>query len=251
MALSSPSLFLYGIEITPTNRFITFGTNVTEVGPLARTATLDVGYYSLTSLLAEVVRALIKADPLHVYTASADRTISGGLQNRTTISTSGPYLSIFFGTGNPSNPASVLGFNAADYTGLTYYTGSSSSGTVLIPNQLGYTFTSPKRNQKNFGALNISASGVKEAIVFSLQSFWQVQFKYIPAAAADNLWYPLIQWMIQQREIEFTPEISNPTEFYAGTLEDPNQGLMINLTEMLPDHPNKYSTPLMKFRVSK
>lgn len=250
MALSSASLFLYSLEITPTSRFVTFGTTSLEVGMAARTATLNVGFYSLTSLMSEFVRALTAADPLHIYTASADRTIMGGLQNRVTVGTSGSYLSIYFSSGNPSNPASVLGFNNADYIGATSYTGSSTCGTILIPNQLGYNYTSPNQNQKNFGALNISASGKKESITFSLQSFWQVQFKYIPLSSAETIWVPLIQWMIQQREFEFTPEISNPSVFFPGTLEDPNQGLMLNLTEMLPDYPNTFQTPLMMFRVS-
>jgi hypothetical protein len=103
--------------------------------------------------------------------------------------------------------------------------------------------------QKNFGALNISASGLKEAIVFNLQSFWQVQFKYIPEDLVDSDWLPLIQWMIQQRDIDFTPNITDPSTFYTGTLESPNQGLDFNLSEMLPSFPFNYQTPLMKFRV--
>lgn len=256
MALRNSSLFNYGIQITATNQFISFGTNGGETPPSARTAVLNLGFYSLTSLGIEVVRAMTAADPLHFYAVTINRAVAGGLQNRITISTTNTFLSIFFSTGNPSNPAALLGFNTADYTGAASYTGSTSAGTAFVPNSTflntfvtGYSFLSPVAMQKNFGALNITASGLKEAIVFSLQSFWQVQFKYIVESSLQSQWLPLVQWLVQQREIEFTPDVTNPSVFYPGTLEDPNKGLEFNFTEMLPDYPFIYQTALLKFRI--
>lgn len=245
MALSSPSLFLYNFEITPTNRFISFGNSPTDL----RTATLELGFYSLSGLGDQIISALQEADPLNEYLYSVDRTIAGGTQNRFTISTASSYLRLLFSSGNPSNPASLIGFNLSDYVGAASYSGSASCGTVLIPNQLGYTYLGPTDLNKNFGMINISASGVKEALTFSLQNFWQVQFKYITKAVRDSQWTPLVQWMIQQREFEFTPEISNPTVFYVGTLDNPSNGLEFNFSEMLPDFPNNYQTPLNIYRV--
>lgn len=251
MALRNASLFLYDFEITTDNQFISFGTSAGETPGLmtTRTATLAVGFYSLTSLMIEIARALAAADTAHVYTVTANRSIAGGLQNRVTIATDFTYLSIYFATGNTSNPADLIGFGPSDFTGATTYTGAGSAGTALVPNQLGYNFLPTEAMQKNFGSLNISASGLKESIVFSLQSFWQVQFKYIPEATMQLSWLPLVQWLIQQREIDFTPDVTDPTTFYTGTLEDPNQGLELTLTEMLPNFPFNYQTPLMKFRV--
>lgn len=251
MALRNASLFLYGFQITELNRYVSFGTSAGETPGLdtARIATLNIGFYSLASLGLELARAMSAADPTHVYSFATDRTLAGGTQNRCTIATNFSYLSIYFATGNPANPASLLGFGATDLTGSTSYTSSSSAGTALIPNQIGYTFLSPTAIQKNFGVLNVAASGLKESIVFSLQSFWQVQFKYIPEALLDDTWLPLIQWLIQQREIDFTPDITDGNTFYTGTLEDPNQGLAFTLSEMLPQFPFQYQTPLMKFRV--
>jgi hypothetical protein len=246
MALRSASLFLYGFEITANNRFISFRAVALET---PRTATLNAGFYSLSTLGDEIERALAAADPARTYSVTADRTVFGGLQNRVSIATNGTYFDLLFSSGNPSNPASLIGFDASDYTGSTTYAGSASAGTVLIPNQVGYSFLPTSAMQKNFGALNISASGLKEAIVFNLQSFWQVQFKYIPEDLVDSDWLPLIQWMIQQRDIDFTPNITDPSTFYTGTLESPNQGLDFNLSEMLPSFPFNYQTPLMKFRV--
>lgn len=253
MALKNPSLFLYGYQITPNNQYISFGTNSGEAPPNSRTAVVPVGYYSLTSLMTAVASAMSTADPTHTYTLTADRTAVGGLQNRVTISTSNTYLSIYFSTGNPSNPASLLGFATSNLTGSTSYTGTSTSGTVLVPGtsvyNYGFNYLSPNALQKNFGKLNVSASGVKEAIVFSLQSFLQVQFQYITEANVTAQWLPLIQWMIQQRAFEFTPDITAPATFYQVTFEDPNSGLSMDLAEMLPDFPFYYKTPLLKFRV--
>lgn len=256
MALRGSSLFNYGIQITPTNQYISFASAIGELPPNNRTAVLRVGYYSLTSLGLEIQRALTSADPLRSYTVTINRSILGGTQNRITISSSGSFFRIFFLTGNPSNPASLIGFLTQDYTGATTYTGSSSAGVAFIPNNTlsntyvtGYSFLPSLAMQKNFGAVNVTASGLKESIVFSLQSFWQVQFKYVREDSLESDWNPFVQWIIQQREIEFTPDISSPNTFYPGTLDDPQKGLEFNFQEMLPNFPFNYQTPVMKFRV--
>jgi hypothetical protein len=247
MALKNPSLFLYGFQITANNRFISFRAVAAET---PRVASLNLGYYSLSTLATAIANAMGAVDTARIYSVSVNRNIAGGMQNRVTIATNGTHLELLFSSGNPSNPASLLGFGSTDYTGSTSYTGSATAGTALVPNQLGYNFLPPQSIQKNFGALNVSASGLKESIVFQLQSFWQVMFKYIPEAVMETDWNALVQWMIQQREFEFTPDITVPNTFYVGTLEDPNQGLQLNFTEHLSEGlPFEYSTPLMKFRV--
>lgn len=247
MALKNPSLFLYGLTIDSTNQNISF--QAVSMGPTL-TAVLTPGYYSLSTLMTLIEAAMAAVDSSNTYTVTADRTQSAGTQNRVKIATSGAFLSLLFSSGNASNPSSLLGFNTSDYTGATSYTGSASAGTSLIPNQLGYSFLPPQAMQKNFGQLNVAASGLKESVVFNLQSFWQVMFKYIPEVTMENTWLPLVQWMIQQRELEFTPDITVGNTFYVGTLEDPNQGLQFNFTEHLSEGlPFEYYTPVMKFRV--
>ncbi len=245
MALRNASLFLYGFTLDDTNRYISFRAVALET---PRVAILNAGFYSLSGLMNEIALQMAAVDTARTYTVTADRSQSGGLENRITIATDGTHLELLFSSGNSANPASIIGFATSDFTGATTYTGSASAGTSLVPNQLGYTFLPPEALQKNFGQLNVAASGLKEAIVFSLQSFWQVQFKYIPEATMETDWLPLVQWMIQQREFEFTPDITEPDTFYPGTLEDPNQGLQFNFQEMLPQFPFEYQTPLMKFR---
>jgi hypothetical protein len=251
MALSKPSLFLYGLQVTEFNRSVDF--KAASGGP-EKQATLTIGYYSLSGLATEIKKQMQVADPAHTYTVSIDRTISGGTQNRITISTSGSFLSLLFGTGSRSSSsvAGLIGFNGADYTGLTSYLGSSSAGIAFVTNMAAYNFLPPEYLRKAFGSLNVSASGVKEAVVFATQKFWQAQFKYVPAADADSKWVPFLNWAMLQRELEFTPQITSPTTFYVGTMEttsEDGKALGYRLTEMLPQFPNLYDTGLIKFRV--
>ena len=244
MALSAPSLFLYGLEITAENQYLTFENSSGQL-----TAVITIGKYSLTGILNAIISAIQAQDPVATYSYSVDRDILGGTQNRITIESTDAVFSLLFLTGNPSNPAAQIGFNSVDYTGDQSYTGSATAGIALIPNQLAYTFLPVQNKRKNFGARNISASGLKETITFSIQSFWQAMFKYIPKNIYDSEWAPIVLWMIQQNEFEFTPMITDPGIFYVGTLDDPNQGMALDFVEMLPDFPNEYQSPLMIFRM--
>lgn len=251
MALTNRSVFLYGYEITTLNNAIDFYASPLD-SPTPRQATLSLGFYSLTSLLREVARALIAADPLRIYTVSVDRTVSGGLQNRVTISTNGSYFQLLFSSGprSTSSVGPLLGFPLIDFTGALTYTGSSSTGTVLAPTLRGYNFIPPDNSQKVFGSVNVSASGLKEAVVFNVQQFWTVEFRYEPVSMLAS-WQGFLIWAIQQRRLEFTPDVSQPTIFYEGTLEktgaDP-KGLAFELKEMLPQFPNLYQTGVLQFR---
>lgn len=251
MALVGKSLFLYGFTVTANNSSLDFKSSM---GGLERRATLTLGFYSLTGLMIEIKRAMQEVDPLNTYTVTANRAIAGGTQNRVTISTSGAYLDLLFASGTraASSCASLIGFLAVDRTGATTYTGSLSAGTVLLPNYFGYNYLPPELMRKNFGSLNVTASGVKEAIVYSTQFFFQVQFKEIPEATAINEWSPFMTWLISQRRVDFTPDVNAPNTFYDCTLEtssDDGKGLGFKLTEMLPSKPFYYDTGMMKFRL--
>jgi hypothetical protein len=250
MALKSKSLFLYGFEITATSGFIDF--QIAPGGPIL-TAIIPIGYYSLTSFMAAIVTALTAIDSTATYTVTVDRTIGGGLQNRLTISSTGSYFSLLFGSGphHTSNPSALLGFNNADYTGALTYTGNSTAGTILVPLYQGYNWVAPGRNKKVFGAVNVSTDGTKEAIVYQLQRFFEVEFKNEYETVIDTYWIPLMEWMIQQRALEFTPEISSPNTFYECTLETTEEGgdgLAFTMKEQLPDMPGIFRTGKLKFR---
>jgi hypothetical protein len=251
MALQSKSLFLYNLQVTTLNRSIDF--KAASGGPTLM-ATVDLGYYSLTDLMNAIAAAMNAADTTNNYTVTADRTVSGGTQNRVTISTSGTFLSLLFGTGPriASSIAPLIGFPATDQTGSTHYTGTSSTGTILRPTLYGYNYLPPDRDKKAFGAVNISASGLKEAVVFQIQKFFEVQFMYEPNSFVISDWVPFIEWIIQQRPLEFTPEISSPNTVYNCTLESTDadgEGMALEMKEMLPDYPFTYDTGLLKFRI--
>jgi hypothetical protein len=251
MALKDKSLFLYGFQVTPLNSSIDFRVVALET---PRQATLNLGFYSLTSLMAEIVRALTSVAPTYTFTATANRTISGGLQNRVTISTSSAHFELLFASGprSASTSAPLIGFPVTDQTGATTYTGTSSAGTVLTTDWWGFKYQGPDTWQQVFGSVNISASGAKEAIVFQIMQFIQVQFMYEPQSKVTAQWLPWWQWAIQMRPFEFTPEINVPNTFYPVTLESTSgdgKGLGFKFTEQVPTYPFMYDTGMLKMRV--
>lgn len=250
MALKTKSLFLYGFAIDQFNSSLDFVAAMS--GPTIM-ATLNTGFYSLGSLMDELVRAMNAADADNVYSYTIDRTIAGGLENRVTIATNGTYLSLLFGSGPrvASSVSPLIGFNAVDYTGATSYTSSASAGTVLITEREPYSYIGPNMTRKVQGSVNISASGLKEAIVFSIQTFLEFEVQQEPEMKVIIEWQPFIDWMIQQRLFEFTPEYNVPNTFYEVTLEKSGydgQGLGLQMTEMLPDFPFYYKTGKMTLR---
>lgn len=246
-------MFLYGFQVTENNRSLDFRSVALET---VRLASLNIGYYSLTALCAEIKRALQAVDPSRTFTVTVDRTISGGLENRVTIQTSGTHFEIL-GASGPRVASSVLpliGFNSTDYTGGTSYAGSSSAGTVLIPRLPVYNYKSPKHKKQVSGNVNISASGVKEAVVYSVQTFFVGEFKHEFQSVVESDWSPLTDWIIQQRLLEFTPDITNPTTFYQCTLERTeadSKGLGHEMIEEISEGlPGLFRTGSMTFRVS-
>lgn len=251
MALKNRSLILYGLQVTEANRSIDF-LNVALGTELH--ATLTLGFYSLTSILVEVERAMNAADPSNTYTATANRTIAGGSQNRVTISTSGSFLSLLFSSGsrNASSAGPLLGFTG-DQTGSTSYQGTATCGTALIPEEVGYNYLGPDFYKKVQGSLSITASGDKEAIVFQIMRFIKVQYKYEPESKVSTEWMPFWNWAIQQRVFDFTPDyVLFPSIFYQVTVEktpDASNGLGFSMKEMLPQFPFEYDTGLLELRV--
>lgn len=251
MALGAKSLLNFGIQITALNNKIDF--QIVALGPTL-TATLTQGSYSTAELAAEVALQIQTLDSVNIYSVTIARNIMGGTQNRMIISTSGAYLSLLFFSGPNVNVTSaiVMGFNQADYTGSTTYTGSTSIGTTLIPDYIGYNYSDDNNTGKVFGATNVSASGLKESTTFATQLFIGVQFKY-EAKARLTFWKAFFLWAIQQKSYEFTPEISSPDTVYTVTLESTDyesQGLGYQMPEMLPDFPNFYETGTLTFRIS-
>jgi len=252
MALKNPSLFLYGYTVDVSNQYIDF--QAASGGPTL-TATITNGNYSLSDVLAQIQTAMATADAVNTYTISADRTIAGGTENRISISTSGSYLNILFGSGPnaAASIASTIGFHESDYTGATSYSGFQTTGSAIRPLYKGYNWVAPTRTRKLFGSVNISAAGIKQAIVFQLQKFFKVEFRFETESRVDSLWQPFFDWAAQQQDLEFTPDITDPTTFYNCTLESTEEaadGLGWEMKEMLPQFPGLYQTGRLVFRVN-
>jgi hypothetical protein len=252
MALRNKSLFLYGFEVTTLNQSLDF--RAAALGPVLQ-ATLRLGFYSLTSLLDEVIRAMTEVDTGgNVYTYSIDRTYNSGTENRVTILTNGAFLSLLFLTGprTASTCAPLLGYTTTDKTGATSYQSQASAGVVLIPELVGYTYLGPELQRKIQGSVNISASGEKEAVVFAVQQFIEVEFKYEPEAKALTEWADFLTWTSKQRLFEFTPDYTlAPATSYEATMESTSgdgKGLGYVLAEMLPEFPFFYRTGRLKMR---
>jgi len=249
MALRSKSLFLYGFEVTSDNNAIDF--RLTSGGTLFQ-ATVPNGYYSLTSL-ANAISSAMRSASSATITVNTTRAVAGGTENRVLISSLSPNFEIYFGTGPRASTsiASLIGFPSTDQVGHMQYLGTSSAGTALQPDWWGKNWQPPELWRRNFGAVNISTSGEKEAIVFAIQEFMSVQFDFESETKAFNQWPNLINWMIKQRPFDFTPEITSPNTYYEVTLEktaDDGKGLGFYLKEMIPNYPFQFSTGLLTFR---
>ena len=153
MALTGVSLIRYGLEVNAFNSSLDFK-NV--FGGSQINATLRTGFYSLTGLMNEVVRAMNAADPSNTYGYTIDRSINSGTENRVTITTNGAFLSLLFGSGSRAitSCAALLGYTATDKTGATSYTSQSSAGETFLTARAGYNYQAPQTSRKIQGTVN-------------------------------------------------------------------------------------------------
>jgi len=194
------------------------------------------------------------AAPAFNFTVTVNRTFGGGTENRITIATSGAHLDLLFATGTlaATSIRDLIAFGIFDYTGATSYQNGASAGVSLVTEWYGNNYQPPQVFTRNFGTVNVSTNGEKEAITWTIQRFIGVEYKYEPEAKVLTEWRDLINWLIQQKPFDFTPQISAPTVVHEVTLEkssEDGKGLGFNMKEMLPQYPFMYSTGPMTFRV--
>lgn len=244
MALTSRSLFLYGFEVNAYNSNLVF-----NIGGLPITTSITYGYYSLDSLMTEVVNQLSAAAPSRIFTYTINRNVNGGLESRVTITCNTGSFTLDFT--QPSSIGSTLGYAPSLYTGSLSYTSTSTPGTALVSEKIGYTYLGPEFQRELMGAVNVSATGVKQAVVFQVMQFISVEFKFEPQSKVISQWTPFWSWAIQQKAFEFTPEILSPDVVYQVTLEktaSSSKGLGFRMVEMLPEFPFYYKTGLITMR---
>lgn len=252
MALKAKSKFIYGFEITEQNSSLDFKKSASG-GELQ--ATLRLGFYSLGGLLKEVERAMKEVDLDNNYFVSAIRNVGSSGDVRVVITTSGSYLDLLFGSGSrkATTCAFVLGFLGIDYIGGTSYQAANNAGKHLVTEMIGYNYVDALMNKKVFGSVNVSASGVKEAVVYNIQKFVSVNFRFEPRTKIFSQWTNFLDWAILQRPFEFVPEITSPNKYYDVTLEtttEDTKGLGFEIREMLPNFPDLFEIGNMKMRVN-
>lgn len=241
------AIFNYGFDISIFNQFIDY--RVVSLGPIL-TATLNIGNYTLTGLLAEITRAMQAVDINNTYTWSVDRTVDAGRGNRVRVQTSGSYLDVLLGTGpNAGNsPAPLIGFPATDQTGGTNYSGSGNAGTILVPDMPTYDYLAPDEFATNDGVKNVSSSGIKETLVFAQMYFAQGQWKYITNEFGNtqkDQWNTFLRYATRQNKFEFSPSIEEDTSLvYQVTMEktpaDGKDALAYTLQQMLGEGLYRY-----------
>lgn len=254
--LKDVACFLYGFDINQNNRYIPFK-NVTG-GP-ELTATLNVGNYTGTQMMAELKRAMEFADGVYKWDWTIDRTISSGTSNQVTVISTAPQPQILFMTGAtaPNSPFALLGFTATDLTGSSQYTSPNHCGTILIPEFPTWDYLGPDNMVTNDGSKNVSASGIKETLVFAQMFFAQGQWQYISnfnGRTQLTEWQSFMKYAIKQLQWEFTPSIyEDPEVFYQVTLESTpadSNGMGYKMNQMRGMGLYRfYDTGTLKFRL--
>lgn len=249
-------LLLYGFDINSLNKYVNFKN---AIGGPVITAELRVGNYTATQFMAEMKRAMEFIDGVYKYTWAIDRTINSGLTNEVTVTTTAPYFDLLFGSGPNylNSPRPILGFDQMDYTGALQYTGSTHAGSILIPEYPTYDYLGPDDMVTNDGVKNVSASGVKETLVFAQMFFIQGEWKYITnfgGRTQHTEWQNFLKYATRQLQFEFTPSINeDPETFYQVTLESTggdSNGMGYTLKQMRGEGLYRfYGTGTMKMRV--
>lgn len=237
----------YRLEVTSSNRSLDFKSS--PGGP-EKQATLKSGLYSLTTLAREVSRAMTQADGgANTYTVTVDRTIGGGLQNRITISSSGAFLSLLFasGTRTASNCASLLGFNVADRTGGTSYSGNFSAGKIIVPTYPPFDLQPVGTIHDAKRSINETVNGLVEIVSFATFRNFEFKIKFIKENSQEYFDFQDFNlWLLRGGPVEFTPQVTAPDEYSTGI--PINVKTPIELTRMLPSHYDYFETPKYTFR---
>ncbi len=257
MSLRTISKFYYGFTITADNNKISFNEGAAEL-----IATLSIGSYTLTDIVAEVKRAMDIAGAL-TYTVSVNRstriiTIAAG-STFALLTTSGSTVTV--------SAFGVIGFSGADKTGASTYSGGTAVGTSYTPQFKLQDFISSDDWQEAVDAvINKSASGTNlEVVKFGDQSFTQFSIKWItdlaqrtgspitndPSARANVRAF--LNHLISKAPFEFMPDAALPTTFQKLIFEsspDSQTGIGYKLKEKTDSRLSDYfDTPILKMRV--
>ncbi len=234
----SDSAFYYGLEVTAETSRISFSEGSGELIGVMRS-----GKYTLTSYLAEVLRAMNDAGAL-TYTGSVDR------ETRLITISAGSTFSLLVSSASVTSTAfSTMGFSGSDKTGASSYTGTGAVGFSYRPQFRLQGFVDFDDNQKAVeSTLNESASGAVELVRFGVVKLMECNIKFI-TDIDQGFGGPIrtdlsgvlnarlfMQSAVKKGPIEFIPDVTDPDTFRTCVLEstpENQKGVDFRLKEQL------------------
>lgn len=219
--LNTMSKWYFGHFIDQTNNTLPFNDGTDK------TATLNVGDYSLTEFVTEIARALNAASSL-TFTTSVDRstrfiTIAGSSNFELQVS-----------SGAAANPFSLIGFTGSDKTGTNSYTGTLASGSEYKPQLLLQGFVDFGDEQiAAYSNVAKSANGTIEQVLFGVDDFMSCEITFATnknttgsvienqANGLDNL-RTFLQYVVNKRKVEFIADRNFPETFTKCIIESSN-----------------------------
>ena len=248
--LSTMSKWYFGHYIDSTNNILPFNDGSDK------TATLNVGDYSLTEFVTEIARALNAASSL-TFTATLDRS------TRFITIAAGSNFELQVASGASANPFSLMGFTGSDRTGAGSYTSNVASGSEFKPQLKLQKYISFGDEQiSSYSNVAKSASGTVEVVSFGTDDFMTCEVAYQTnnnttgsaienqANGLDNL-RTFLQYAVNKRKLEFIPDRDTPATFTKCILESTNassDGTGYRLNEYLGRMPGFFSSGTLKFR---
>ena len=251
--LNTMSKFYYGHHITTSNRDLPFND-----GSGAKTATLNVGDYSLTEFITEISRALNAASTTVTFTVTVNRST-----RLITIAGTGSF-DLLLSSGASSNPFSLMGYTSgSDLTGTNTYTGNAVTGSEFLPQfKLQKYVAFGDEQRASHSNVATSANGTVQVINYGTDDFMTCEIAYqtnnnTTGSAIENQTNGLdnlrtfLQYIVNKRKIEFIPDRDTPATFTKCMIESTSvsgDGTGYKLNEYLGRLPGFYSSGTLKFR---
>lgn len=253
------SAFYYGLQISDSNQFLAFS----EDGGPELLAQLRIGRYTLTTLAAEVARAM-NAIGSQEYAVNIDR-VNRTYEIEATDAMPVDFSLLISSGSSGSSAFSTIGFTGSDLTLSTSYTSNTMVGSSYRPQFRLQDFCNFDDNQKaSESNVLTSASGQVEVIKFGNIKIMECQIMYITDLDMKDVGYirtdlsgvqnarSFMVYATTKGPIEFIPDILNPQNFTKCILEttpESQEGVNFKLKEEYGKGlPGFYTTGKLTFR---
>lgn len=252
MALSTRSAFLFGFDITASNKYLDFQEGATEYN-----AEIILGAYTLDGL-ATAVEVAMNALTSNNYVVTVDyatRTIT--IAGDATFS-----LLVTTGTNTAVSIFSLLGFTS-DKSGASTYSGDTTTGSQYLPQFNLQNYTPFEHIERSTGAqVNQSASGVVEIVEYSRVNFMESNIKYITNITSQGVidnnangvtdYLTFIQYGVKKKPLVFIKDIADYTTYVNCIIESTPEsgvGIEFKLKELTSQNlPGYYESGTLTFR---